>query len=91
MDLFSRKIVGWSARPTIQREFALDALLMAERWRCPGGTPTIAAQVYKVDETGGEKIELGRAAAHRERADLMGVEDDLASPRERQGAAVSER
>jgi hypothetical protein len=31
MDLFSRKIVGWSMRSTIARELALDAVLMAVR------------------------------------------------------------
>jgi putative transposase len=31
MDLFSRKIVGWSARPTIHRELVLDAVLMEIR------------------------------------------------------------
>ena len=31
MDLFSRKIVGWAARPTIHRELCLDAVLMAVR------------------------------------------------------------
>ena len=31
MDLFSRKIVGWSTRPTIHRELVLDAVLMAVR------------------------------------------------------------
>jgi putative transposase len=34
MDLFSRKIVGWSAGPNIQRELVLDAVLMAVRRRC---------------------------------------------------------
>jgi putative transposase len=38
MDLFSRKIVGWSTRPTIARELVLDAVLMAVRRRRPGGT-----------------------------------------------------
>jgi putative transposase len=38
MDLFSRKIVGWSAAPTIHRELVLDALLMAVRRRRPRGT-----------------------------------------------------
>jgi putative transposase len=38
LDLFSRKIVGWSTRPTIHREIVLDAVLMAvRRWR-PRGT-----------------------------------------------------
>jgi putative transposase len=31
MDLFSRKIVGWSTRPTLVRELVLDAVLMAVR------------------------------------------------------------
>ena len=39
MDLFSRKIVGWSAQPTIHRELVLDAVLMAVRRRRPRGTP----------------------------------------------------
>ena len=40
MDLFSRKIVGWSAGPTIHRELVLDAVLMAVRRRRPRGTLT---------------------------------------------------
>jgi putative transposase len=32
MDLFGRKIVGWSMKPTLARDLALDALLMAV-WR----------------------------------------------------------
>jgi putative transposase len=38
MDLFSRKIVGWSAGPTIHRELVLDAVLMAVRHRRPRAT-----------------------------------------------------
>jgi putative transposase len=38
MDLFSRKIVGWSTAPTIHRELVLDAVLMAVRKRRPRGT-----------------------------------------------------
>jgi putative transposase len=38
MDLFSRKIVGWSTGPTIHRELVLDAVLMAVRGRRPRGT-----------------------------------------------------
>jgi putative transposase len=38
MDLFSRKIVGWSTRPTIARELVLDAVLMAVRRRRARGT-----------------------------------------------------
>jgi putative transposase len=32
MDLFSRKIVGWSMKPTLTRDLVLDAILMAV-WR----------------------------------------------------------
>jgi putative transposase len=38
MDLFSRKIIGWATGPTIHRELALDAVLMAVRRRRPRGT-----------------------------------------------------
>ena len=38
MDLFSRKIVGWSAGPTMQRERVLDAVLQAVRRRRARGT-----------------------------------------------------
>jgi putative transposase len=38
MDLFSRRIVGWSAGPTIRRELVLDAVLLAVRRRRPKGT-----------------------------------------------------
>lgn len=38
MDLFSRKIVGWAARPTIHRELVLDALAKAIRRRRPRNT-----------------------------------------------------
>ena len=38
MDLFSRRIVGWSAGPTIHRELVLNAVMMAVRRRRPRGT-----------------------------------------------------
>src|SRR5690242_2189536 len=38
LDLFSRKIVGWSTGPTIHRELVLNAVLMAVRRRRPRGT-----------------------------------------------------
>jgi putative transposase len=38
MDLFSRMIVGWATRPTIRRELALDAIMMAVRRRRPHRT-----------------------------------------------------
>ena len=37
-DLFSRKIVGWAAGPSIHREVVLNAVLMAVRQRRPRGT-----------------------------------------------------
>ena len=37
IDLFSRKVVGWSMKPTLSRELALDALLMALLRRKPAG------------------------------------------------------
>jgi putative transposase len=38
MDLFSRKIVGWSTSATIHREVVLDAIMMAVRHRRPRRT-----------------------------------------------------
>ena len=38
LDLFSRKVIGWAARPTIHRELALDAILMAVQHRKPNET-----------------------------------------------------
>jgi len=35
IDLFSRKIVGWAAKPTIHRELVLEALMKAVRSRRP--------------------------------------------------------
>ncbi len=35
LDLFSRKIVGWSTKPTIHRQLVLDAVMMAVRLRRP--------------------------------------------------------
>lgn len=35
MDLYSRRIVGWSTKPTMARALVLDALLMAVRRRKP--------------------------------------------------------
>jgi putative transposase len=29
VDLFARKVVGWSMKPTLSRDLAIDALLMA--------------------------------------------------------------
>ena len=38
LDLFSRKVIGWSAQQTIHRELALDAILMAVHQRSPNRT-----------------------------------------------------
>ncbi len=38
IDLFSRKVVGWSAGPTIHRDLVLDALAAAVKQRRPRGT-----------------------------------------------------
>jgi putative transposase len=38
MDLFSRRIVGWSAGPSLRRELVLDAVMMAVRRRRTRGT-----------------------------------------------------
>lgn len=38
MDLFSRKIIAWATRSTIDRQLVLDAMLMAVRSRRPRGT-----------------------------------------------------
>lgn len=38
LDLFSRKIVGWSVKPTIHRQLVLDAVMMAVRRRRARGT-----------------------------------------------------
>lgn len=35
MDLYSRRIVGWSTKPTMAQELVLDAVLMAVRQRKP--------------------------------------------------------
>jgi putative transposase len=35
MDLFARKVVGWSMKPTLARELVLDAILMAVWQRKP--------------------------------------------------------
>ncbi|WP_202987423.1 IS3 family transposase [Mixta mediterraneensis] len=38
IDLFARNVVGWSMKPTLSRELALDALLMAVWRRKPAGS-----------------------------------------------------
>ena len=38
IDLFSRKVIGWAAGPTIHRELVLDALASAIKQRRPHGT-----------------------------------------------------
>lgn len=41
MDLFARKVVGWSMKPTLAKEFVLDAILMAVWRRKPKDTVLI--------------------------------------------------
>jgi len=41
MDLYSRKIIGWSMKPTLARELVLDAILMAVWRRRPQHTVLI--------------------------------------------------
>jgi putative transposase len=38
IDLFSRKVVCWSAGPTVHRDLALDAVKHAVRLQRPRGT-----------------------------------------------------
>ena len=38
VDLFARKVVGWSMKPSLSRELAMDALLMAVWRRKPAGS-----------------------------------------------------
>lgn len=40
LDLYARKVVGWSMKPTLARELVLDALLMA-LWRRKPAQPVI--------------------------------------------------
>lgn len=35
LDLFSRKVVGWSMKPTLVKEIVLDVLVMAVWWHQP--------------------------------------------------------
>ncbi len=37
LDLYSRKVVGWSMSQRMTKEFVMEALEMAIRHRCPGG------------------------------------------------------
>jgi putative transposase len=41
LDLYSRQVIGWSMKPTLARELALDALLMAIWRRRPKGPVVI--------------------------------------------------
>ncbi|MCS4296353.1 transposase InsO family protein [Acinetobacter sp. BIGb0196] len=40
LDLFSRKVIGWSMKPTLAQDIVLDALLMAV-WRRRSNEPVI--------------------------------------------------
>ncbi len=41
MDLYSRKIIGWSMKPTLARDLVLDAIVMAVWRRRPSGSVLI--------------------------------------------------
>lgn len=41
VDLYARKVVGWSMKPTLSRELALDALMMAVWRRRPKNTVVV--------------------------------------------------
>ena len=43
VDLFARKVVGWSMKPSLSRELAMDALLMAVWRRKPAASTLISA------------------------------------------------
>jgi putative transposase len=47
MDLFARKVVGWSMKPTLARELVLDAILMAV-WRRKPREPVLDAILMAV-------------------------------------------
>jgi putative transposase len=47
VDLYARKVVGWSMKPTLSRELALDALLMAV-WRRRPSKPVIVHKVVNM-------------------------------------------
>ena len=38
IDLYSRKVIGWSMKPTLAKEIVIDALLMAVWRRQPKGS-----------------------------------------------------
>lgn len=41
LDLFSRKVIGWSMKPTIHRDIVLDAIMMAVHRRRPKGNTIV--------------------------------------------------
>jgi len=54
MDLFSRKIVGWSAGPSLRRELVLDAVMMAVRRRRARGTVIHSDQAANTEAMTGD-------------------------------------
>jgi transposase InsO family protein len=53
MDLFSRKIIGWSTSSTIHRELVLDAVLQAVRRRRPKGTLILRIRARSMEAMAG--------------------------------------
>lgn len=47
LDLFSRRIVGWSMSPTMTAQLVIDALMMA-LWRCAGRTRCCITPIREV-------------------------------------------
>lgn len=46
LDLYSRKVIGWSMKPTLAKDIVLDALLMAV-WRRRPNEPVIIRSLAK--------------------------------------------
>lgn len=49
IDLFARNVVGWSMKPTLSRELALDALMMAVWRRKPDGEVIVHSDSNNAD------------------------------------------
>lgn len=54
MDLFSRKVVGWAAKPTIRRQLVLEAVAKAVKRRRPRKTISTRTRVPNTGATRGD-------------------------------------
>lgn len=52
LDLFSRKVIGWSMKSTLAKEIVLDAILMAV-WRRKPVNPVIIHSDINISVTNG--------------------------------------